>query len=143
MSAVVRDCLGVRKGEEVLVVQPGHTGSARRCGGEAAEARAEAVLAVISERHRSAGDPPDRRRGVVAADVWPPLCSRSRTRPRKRASEAGARIATLPGVTEEMLARVMSADMAELRRRGEAVADALDAASEATSCPNGATCTWT
>jgi aminopeptidase len=37
----------------------------------------------------------------------------------------------LPGVTEEMLARVMSADMTELRRRGAAVAEILTAGSEA------------
>jgi leucyl aminopeptidase (aminopeptidase T) len=57
--------------------------------------------------------------------------SLSHTAARKRATEAGARIATLPGVTEEMLARVMSADMEDLRRKGRAVAEALDAASEA------------
>ena len=57
---------------------------------------------------------------MAAADVVlaPTVQSLSHTAARKRASEAGARIATLPGVTEEMLARVMSADMAELRRRG-------------------------
>ena len=48
------------------------------------------------------------------------------------------RIATLPGVTEEILARVMSADMAELRRRGHAIADALNGGAEARiTCPNG------
>src|SRR5204862_3107631 len=56
----------------------------------------------------------------------------------KAACDAGARAATLPGVTEELLARVMSADMEGLRRRGAAVADALDAAAEARiTCPNG------
>jgi leucyl aminopeptidase (aminopeptidase T) len=41
-------------------------------------------------------------------------------------------------VTEDMLARVMSADMKGLRRKGRAIAEALDAASEAKiSCPNG------
>jgi leucyl aminopeptidase (aminopeptidase T) len=64
--------------------------------------------------------------------------SLSHTAARKAASEAGARIATLPGVTEEMLARVMSADMEGLRRKGGAIADALTAASEARiTCPSG------
>jgi leucyl aminopeptidase (aminopeptidase T) len=57
--------------------------------------------------------------------------SLSHTAARKRGSENGARCATLPGVTEEMLARVMSADMEGLRRKGHAVAEALDRASEA------------
>ena len=56
---------------------------------------------------------------MAAADVVlaPTVQSLSHTAARKRASEAGARIATLPGVTEEMLARVMSADMEGLRRK--------------------------
>ncbi|MFL5906252.1 MAG: aminopeptidase, partial [Solirubrobacterales bacterium] len=57
--------------------------------------------------------------------------SLSHTAARKRASENGARCATLPGVTEDMLARVMSADMEGLRRKGHAVAEVLDSASEA------------
>ena len=57
---------------------------------------------------------------MLAADVVlaPTIQSLSHTAARKAASEAGVRIATMPGVTEEMLARVMSADMDELRRRG-------------------------
>ena len=142
VSAVVNDCLGVSAGEEVLVVCNPAThalGAAMR--GEAAEAGGEAVLAVISERASHAGEPPATvAEAMAAADVVlaPTVQSLSHTAARRRASEAGARIATLPGVTEEMLARVMSADMAELRRRGGAVADALDAASEAVvSCSNG------
>ena len=78
---------------------------------------------------------------MAAADVVlaPTVQSLSHTAARKRASEAGARIATLPGVTEEMLARVMSADMAGLRRRGDAVAEALDARARrpVITCANG------
>ena len=123
VKAVVRDCLGVREGEEVLVIcNPATLGLGERLRGEAGRAGADAVLAVMAERDSHAAEPPgDGRRG----DGAPPTSSsrrrssRSRTPPRaRRRSEAGARIATLPGVTEEMLARVMSADMDELRRRG-------------------------
>jgi leucyl aminopeptidase (aminopeptidase T) len=61
----------------------------------------------------------------------PTVQSLSHTAARKAASEAGARIATLPGVTEEMLARVMSADMEGLRQKGKAIAGALGAGEEA------------
>jgi aminopeptidase len=142
VSAVVSDCLGVREGEEVLVICNPATrtlGEAMRA--EAAGAGAEAVLAVISERASHAGEPPRTvAEAMVAADVVlaPTVQSLSHTAARKCASEAGARIATLPGVTAEMLARVMSADMAELRRRGDAIAERLDAASEAVlTCANG------
>jgi len=142
VRAVVNDCLGVREGEEVLVVcnpatQP--MGEAMRV--EAHDAGAEATLAVISERASHAGEPPKTvGEAMVAADVVlaPTVQSLSHTAARKRASDAGARIATLPGATEEMLARVMSADMEGLRRKGGEIAERLDAASEARiTCPNG------
>jgi len=77
---------------------------------------------------------------MAAADVVlaPTVQSLSHTAARKAASEAGARIATLPGATEEMLARVMSADMAGLRRKGTAIAELLSAGAEARiTCANG------
>lgn len=142
VKAVVKDCLGVREGEEVLVVcNPATQGLGEAMRDEAAEAGAEGVLTVISERESHAGEPPRSvAEAMAAADVVlaPTVQSLSHTAARKRASEAGARIATLPGVTEEMLARVMSADMAELRRRGAAIAEALDGCSEAViTCANG------
>ncbi len=135
VRAVVRDCLGVREGEEVLVVgNPATLQLSERLREEAAHAGADAVLAVISERASHAAEPPRTvAEAMAAADVLlaPTVQSLSHTAARKRASENGARCATLPGVTEEILARVMSADMEGLRVRGHAVAEALDRASEA------------
>jgi leucyl aminopeptidase (aminopeptidase T) len=101
---------------------------------EADAAGADAVIAVISERPSHGAEPPPTvAEAMAAADVLmaPTVQSLSHTAARKRASDAGARVATLPGVTEEMLARVMSADLAGLRRKGHAAAEALDQASEA------------
>jgi leucyl aminopeptidase (aminopeptidase T) len=142
VKAVVRDCLGVREGEEVLVVaNPATQDLGERMREEAADAGGDAVLALISERESHAAEPPRTvAEAMAAADavLAPTVQSLSHTAARKRASEAGARIATLPGVTEEMLARVMSADMDGLRRKGHAIAERLDAAAEAhISCPNG------
>jgi leucyl aminopeptidase (aminopeptidase T) len=135
VRAVIHDCLGVQDGEEVLVVcNPAtqHMGELLRA--EAGEAGAEAVLAVMAERASHAAEPPRTvADAMAAADVLlaPTVQSLSHTAARKRASENGSRSATLPGVTEEMLARVMSADMEGLRRKGHAVADALEGASKA------------
>jgi leucyl aminopeptidase (aminopeptidase T) len=135
VRAVVRDCLGITDGEEVLVVCNPVTesiGEALRT--EAGDAGADAVLAVISERASHGAEPPATvAEAMAAADVIlaPTVQSLSHTAARKGASEAGARVATLPGVTEAMLARAMSADMEGLRRKGRAVAEALEAASEA------------
>ena len=135
VTAVVRDCLGVKDGEEVVVVcNPATQNMGEMLRNEAADVGAEAVLAVMSERASHAAEPPRSvAEAMAAADVLlaPTVQSLSHTAARKRASENGARCATLPGVTEDMLARVMSADMEGLRRKGHAVAEALDRASEA------------
>jgi leucyl aminopeptidase (aminopeptidase T) len=142
VRAVVRDCLGVTAGEEALIICNPATeslGAALRT--EAEFAGADAVLAVMAERASHAGEPPGTLAAAMAvADVVlaPTVQSLSHTAARRGASEAGARVATLPGVTEEMLARVMSADMEGLRSRGAAVAAALNAGSEARiTCPLG------
>ncbi len=135
VAAVVRDCLAVREGEDVLVVcNPATQNMGEMLRNEAADVGAEAVLAVMSERASHAAEPPKTvAEAMAVADVLlaPTVQSLSHTAARKRATENGARAATLPGVTEDMLARVMSADMEGLRRKGHAVADALDRASEA------------
>src|SRR5205807_245805 len=57
---------------------------------------------------------------------------------RKRATDAGARGATMPGVTEEMLARVMAVDFDLMAARSRAVAALLSEGSVArVSCPLG------
>ena len=142
VDAVVNECLGVREGESVLVVcNPATLGLAERLRGAAGRAGGEAMLAMMAERATHGTEPPAAIAAAMKhADVvlCPTQQSLSHTAARREANEAGARIATLPEVTEEMLARVMSADMAELRRRGAAVAHALDAASRARiTCANG------
>lgn len=135
VSAVVRECLAVKEGEEVLVVaDPVTQRIGERLRDEAAETGAEAVLAVITERPSHGAEPPRTVAEAMAASnvlMAPTVQSLSHTAARKRATDNGARAATLPGVTEEMLARVMTADMEGLRRKGHAVAEALDRASEA------------
>ncbi len=142
VSAVIRDCLGVVEGETVLVIcNPVTQRIGERMRDEAQDAGADAVLAVMAERASHAAEPPAPIAAAMAAvDVVlaPTVQSLSHTAARKTATEGGARVATLPGVTEEMLARVMSADMEGLRRKGRAIAELLTAGSEARiTCPNG------
>ncbi len=142
VRAVVRDCLGVAAGEEVLVVcNPATQELGERMQEEARTAGADATLAVIAERDSHAAEPPAPVAAAMASAgvvLAPTVQSLSHTAARKAASEAGVRIATLPGVTAEMLARVMGADMAELRRRGRAVAAARGRGEEARiTCAHG------
>jgi leucyl aminopeptidase (aminopeptidase T) len=135
VAAVIRDCLGVRAGEEVLVVaNPATIGLGERLRGEAGRAGADGVMALIAERETHGTEPPASvAAAMAAADVvlCPTVQSLSHTTARRAATEAGVRIATQPGVTEDMLARVMSADVDGLRRKGEAIAERLTAGSEA------------
>lgn len=142
VRTVVRQCMGVSPGEEVLVVcNPGteEIGALMRI--EAQGESADATLAVISERDSHAAEPPRAvAAAMAAADVVlaPTIQSLSHTAARKAASEAGVRIGTLPGVTEEMLTRLMAGDLGEVRRRGWAVVAALNGGSEARiTCRHG------
>jgi len=135
VRAVVRDCLGVREGEDVLVVcNPATQAIGEAMRDEAGAAGARAVVALMDALEADGSEPPAPvATAMGAADVViaPTVKSLSHTAARRAACEAGARVATLPGVTEEMLARVMSADMEELERRGAAIAAALGRALEA------------
>jgi leucyl aminopeptidase (aminopeptidase T) len=142
VTAVVRDCLGVREGEEVLVVaNPATIGLGERLRGEAGRLGGDGVLCLITERQSHGTEPPRSvAAAMAAADVvlCPTVQSLSHTAARRAATEAGVRVATLPGATEEMLARVMSADIEGLRRRGAAIAAALTAGNEARiTCARG------
>ena len=142
VKTVVRQCMGISPGEEVLVVCNPVTeeiGALMRI--EAQGDGADATLAVISERDSAAAEPPRAvAAAMAAADVVlaPTIQSLSHTAARKAASEAGVRIGTLPGVTEEMLSRLMTGDLEEIRRRGWAVVTALNRGSEVRiTCRNG------
>ncbi|MGZ8633328.1 MAG: aminopeptidase [Solirubrobacteraceae bacterium] len=142
VRTVVRNCLAVTPGEDVLVVvdEPlQEVGEALRR--EAQAAQADAVLAVMSERENHGVEPPPPIAAALAACnvfIAPTSRSLSHTQARKRATDNGARGATMPTVTADMLARLMVADLDLLRARSRAVADLLSAADRAhITCPRG------
>jgi leucyl aminopeptidase (aminopeptidase T) len=142
VATVVRRCLAVKPGEDVLVVVDAplqHVGEALRA--EAERAEADAVLAVMTPRGNHGVEPPRPiAEALSACDVFiaPTSYSLSHTQARKRATEAGARGATMPTVTADMLARLMDIDFDTMRARSRAVAALLDAADEAhVTCPRG------
>ncbi|HEY7949950.1 MAG TPA: aminopeptidase [Solirubrobacterales bacterium] len=142
VRTVLRDCLRIEPGEEVLVICNPVTediGALMRI--EAEGDGAFATLAVISELDSNGAEPPTPvAAAMVAAEVVlaPTIQSLSHTNARRAATQAGVRIATLPGVTEDMLSRLMNADMRTLRRRGAAIAAALRSGEEARiTCQHG------
>jgi leucyl aminopeptidase (aminopeptidase T) len=142
VRTVVRQCLAVQPGENVVVVVDStlrNVGDALR--DEAEDAQADAVLAVMAPRAEHGEEPPPPiAEALAACDVFiaPTSKSLSHTQARKRATERGARGATMPTVTEDMLARLMAIDFDTMRARSKAVADLLDAADTAhITCPRG------
>jgi aminopeptidase len=124
------DCLGVQPGERVLIV----TDEPLRSIGYAiwSEAKAlgtEVILAEMLPRKSNGEEPPAEIAAMMAAaDVV--LCPTSRslthTDARRNASAAGARVATLPGVTQEIMIRCMNADYHAIARRTFALCDLLE-----------------
>ncbi|KAF9115473.1 hypothetical protein BGX30_006269, partial [Mortierella sp. GBA39] len=100
------DCFGLKSGETFLVV----TDESRK---ELAEALheagkrlgAESMLAVMKERAKSGEEPPEAIAAAMAkAQVVVCITKHSltHTQARKQAAAAGARLATMPGITEDM-----------------------------------------
>ncbi len=142
VRTIVNRCLGVEPGEEVLViVDPATRSIGEALRDEAARAGADAMLAVMDERATDGSEPPNAIAAALqACDVFiaPTSRSLSHTTARKRASDAGTRGATMPGVTENMLARVMAVDFELMATRSRQVAALLDAAAAArVTCPRG------
>ena len=142
VETVVGPCLGVEQGEDVVIVVDRTTerlGAALRDA--AANLGAEPVVTVMEPRDVDGQEPPAAVAAALAAArvfIAPTLRSLSHTRARKAASDAGARGATLPGVTEDMLARLMACDFPTMAARSRRVAELLTNAEEAhVTCPRG------
>ena len=129
VDTVLVDCLGVSKGENVLVVtDPDKVDIATALTVRARELGADAALIEMAERPTNGTEPPPQVAAAMAAsDVFiaPTTKSLSHTAARRAATDAGVRAATMPGITADMLTRTMSADYGEVRRRSRAVAELL------------------
>jgi aminopeptidase len=110
----IRDCMGAKAGERVLVV----TDEPLRAIGyalrrAATELDLDVLLVDMLPRASNGEEPPPevaelmRRFDVV---LCPTSKSLTHTDSRRAASAAGARVATLPGVTESIMVRCMNAD---------------------------------
>lgn len=118
---VVETCLAVRKGEKVLVVADANTQGIGQALFEAALAvEGDAVLALVPSPKEAGEEPPDPLARMMAdCDVVILAASQSMTHTaaRRMANRAGARIASLPGVTEEMMTDgALTADYAEIQK---------------------------
>ena len=142
VATVLDRCLGIGPGENALVVvDPGTRAIGESLRDAASERGAEAVLVIMDERATDGTEPPPPIAAALGAcDVYIAATTRSlsHTVARKNATDAGARGATMPGVTADMLGRVMAVEFDTMARRSRAVAELLTAGGLARiTCPRG------
>ena len=125
----VNDCMAVKPGESVLVITDEPARSIGHALWEAAkESGAESMLTEITPRESNGEEPPEAIAGLMkAVDVVliPTSKSLSHTDSRREASKAGVRIATLPGITEDMMIRTLNADFNEIAEKSNKIAEIL------------------
>ena len=126
---VINSCMGIKKGESALIIIDEST---RNIGQvlreEAKRAEAEVMVIEMLPREVNGEEPPKAiAEAMKAADVViaPTLKSISHTKARRDANQSGARIATMPGITEEMFIRTLSGDYNEIKDRSLKLAEKL------------------
>jgi aminopeptidase len=132
-TVAVRDCLGALAGERVLVVtdEPLRPiGYALRHA--ALDMKLDVLLVEMLPRRSNGEEPPVEVAELMARfDVVLGATSKSLTHTdaRRAASAAGARVATLPNVTEAILVRCMNADYGEIAERTNRICELMARAS--------------
>ncbi len=126
----LKQCMGVKEGENVVVIADEPE---RNIGYhlwlKAKELGTDAVYMEIIPREMHGEEPPKPvAEAMKSADVVVAPTSKSitHTMAKKEACEGGTRIATLPGITEEMFIRTMSVDYNEILALTHKIADILD-----------------
>jgi leucyl aminopeptidase (aminopeptidase T) len=126
-------CLAVGPDDDVLVVCNDEQLAIADAIAEAAKAHARSVRVLPFARRSRHGQepPPEVAEAMLEATAIfaPTTFSLSHTAARQRASERGVRIATMPGITEEVFRRAMAVDYRELKRQSLLLASKLSAAS--------------
>jgi aminopeptidase len=117
----VRDCMGLQPGERALVVTDEPLRTIGYAVFEAARGLGnEALLVEMPPRTTNGEEPPPEVAALMTQfDVvlCPTSKSLTHTDSRRSASAKGARVATLPGVTETVMVRCMNADYDEIAAR--------------------------
>ncbi|MEK6755681.1 MAG: aminopeptidase [Bacteroidota bacterium] len=117
----VRDCMGVQPGERILIVTDEPLRTIGYALWKAAKDLGNEVLLVEILPRKTNGEEPPKEVAELMKMVDVVLCPTSKslthTDSRRAASEVGVRIATLPGVTEEIMIRCMNADYNKIAER--------------------------
>jgi len=121
-QTVIKTCMDIRRGENVLIVCDPTTGDIGQALHEAANERSDRVLLIVMPKARHHGEEPPppvanlmRQQQVVIA---PTRYSLTHTRAIRQSLRGGARVATMPGMSNEMFSRGgMSADFSLIKQK--------------------------
>jgi len=126
---VYENCIGLQPNEKVLIVSDdGLVGTALPFWNNGFERSKEAFLILMKQRELSGEEPPDEVSDIMSkSDVCLLITSKSlsHTNASRNAVKNGARIASMPGITEDIIRRTLNADYIKVRERTEAVAKLL------------------
>ena len=133
-ESVVKSCLNVKAGETFFII----TDTETKVIGEAIfekglEAGAETLMVLMKPRSRHGEEPPS-----PVAEMWqhvdvfvaPTKYSLTHTQARKKATERGARGATMPGITPEIFVKGLAVDYNQIKERNERLLRVLEGARE-------------
>ncbi len=134
-DTAISHCLGVKENETLLVICDKPSRKIAYAFFEVGKKSAkEVILVEIIPREMHGEEPPPAVTYImknVDVIIAPTSKSISHTRARMEASMSGTRIATLPGVTEEILLRGMLADYEKIAVRTQKLATILSKAKKA------------
>ncbi len=130
----VTQCMKVQTGETVVVVcDEGTISMAEALYDASIDRGAEPILVMMEERGQHADEPPSPvASAMAAADVVFGITTKSisHTAARRNACAAGSRVATLPGITEEIFDRGLNVDYEHIAAVSRRLADKLDVADQ-------------
>ncbi len=129
-QTAIRDCMGIKPNERILII----TDEPQRLLGyslwtASKDLGNEVLLTEMLPRKSNGEEPPAEIAELMKQfDVvfCPTSKSLTHTDARRAASACGVRIATLPGVTEEIMVRCMNADYHEIAKRTFALCEKME-----------------
>jgi len=130
----VKDCMGIKPDEKVLIITDEPCRKIGYALWEAAKGLgADAIIAEIAPRESNGEEPPspvDELMKLMDVILIPTSKSLSHTDARRNACKAGVRIATLPGITEDMMIRTLNADYNSIAEKSIKIGEIITTGSE-------------
>jgi len=130
----LRDCMALKADETLLVLTDDSTMDIGNVLFDVGKKMSkESAMVVIPERNVNGQEPPAEIAELMTkynAVICPTSKSLTHTNARRNACKTGARVATMPGITEEVMIRTLKADYHQIAKRTYQITKILDAAKQ-------------